>query len=188
MRIVEPLRLRTLWMHKIRLGDCQSCLKAEAHLLLILSEIKLLRLDWIWITLNGLKTFQQYITTTHHTIMSSAGIETPHRCLPFERLKIIWVLLLPPTKPHHSCSPHQPQSRQITLRRAATFHTFWLLSRHPIPDYTASVLSLVLRAGGRCMMGVVGKAERQRERRVHEDEAAASHDFTAWVLFPCLQG
>lgn len=29
------------------------------------------------------------------------------------------------------------------------------------------------------MMGVVGKAERQRERRVHEDEAAASHDFTA---------
>lgn len=37
-------------------------------------------------------------------------------------------------------------------------------------------------------MGVVGKAERQRERRVHEDEAAASHDFTARVLFPCLQG
>ncbi len=36
-------------------------------------------------------------------------------------------------------------------------------------------------------MGVVGKAERQRERRVHEDEAAASHDFAAGVLFASLQ-
>lgn len=53
----------------------------------------------------------------------------------------------------------------------------------PHPGRTASVLSVVSRAGVRCMMGVVGKAERQRERRVHEDEAVASHDFAAGVLF-----
>lgn len=63
------------------------------------------------------------------------------------------MVLLPLTKPHHSFSPHQSQSGEVSLRLAT------LSCSHP----GTPVLSL-LGAGGRCVMGVVGWAERQRER------------------------
>lgn len=68
------------------------------------------------------------------------------------------MLLSPLTKPHHSFSPHQSQSAEVAFQ---TGHPFLLSSRCPILDLTAPELSW-LRAGGRWMMGVVGKAERQR--------------------------
>lgn len=74
------------------------------------------------ITLNGLRTFIQYITDTQrHTIMSAAGIETPQDVYPLRGKKKNQMLFLPQTKPQHF-SPHQSQSGQVT------FPPFMLLS------------------------------------------------------------
>lgn len=122
----------------------------------------------IWLNLNNIKWFEDVFNNTspiHNVTLLCPQLVLKHHTdvHPLKRLKIIQMLLLPPTKPHHSFSPHQSQSGEVTLRLANTFHPFVLLSWRPIPDSTASVLSTVLRAGGGCMMGVVGKAERQRE-------------------------
>lgn len=100
--------------------------------------------------------FQQHVTNTRlHTIMSSAGTETPHRLLPFERLKEL-KCFLPWTKPHHSFSAHQSRSGQTT--------PFLIPALRP-GSHGARNCPLVLRAGGWCMMGVVGK-QKGRERGV----------------------
>lgn len=86
------------------------------------------------------------------------------------------LLLLPLTKPHHSFSPHQSQSGKVTLRLATTIHLL-ILTPHPGLDSVYSVLyveSWWLVHDGSCR-----KKQKGRERRVHKDEAATSHDFTA---------
>lgn len=87
--------------------------------------------------------FQQYITKRHHIIMSSTGIQTPHRCLPFERFKIIQKLILPPDQnPITLSASHQPQSGEVTFRQATTLPPFLALipAPHPGVDGVCSVL------------------------------------------------
>lgn len=101
---------------------------------------------------------QQYITNTQRQrIMSSAGILTPRRHFLFEKLNINQILLPCLTKPQNTVS-HQPQSGEVVLWRAPT-----LPSLYPIAKLKASVLSVVSTTGGKCMMGVIRKTERQRE-------------------------
>lgn len=110
--------------------------------------------------------WRQHITNTQrHTIMSSAGIETPHRLLSFERFKNNSNVT---SSPDQTPSLLQPPSVTIrtghTLRLATTFHPF-LLSSWCAPSRIRQrqFCPFVLRAGGCCMMGDVGKAERQRQ-------------------------
>lgn len=126
----------TVFKHSIRPWDCQRCPRVKAQPSLTLwetlrAEIKLLRLCSIWITLNGFFwKFQRHVTNTRlHTSMSSAGSQTPHRLLPFERLKELKRWLLPWTKPHHSFSTHQSRSGQTTPFPS---------SQHPARDQTSS--------------------------------------------------
>lgn len=87
------------------------------------------------------------------------------------------------TEPHHCFSPHLLQLIRHTSSRNHRLPLIPALILKPHPRLDKVQISCW--AGGWCMMGVVGEAERQREACVHEDEAVASHDFTAWVLFPC---
>lgn len=82
-----------------------------------------MRIRFNLITLNGLRTFIQYITDTQrHTIMSAAGIETPQDVYPLRGKK---------NKSNVTSSPDQTPTLQppisLSLDRSY-FHLFMLLS------------------------------------------------------------
>lgn len=148
----------------------------------------------IWLILSNIKWFQDVSTIHYHYATSHCYV--PSWYWNTTQMFTLWKV----KKKKFRCSYFFPWPNPITPSAPISHSPERSHFNGPLPSTpscsypgtssrikTASVLSIVSRAGGRCMMGVVGKAERQRERRVHEDKAAASHDFTAWVLFPCLQ-